>query len=574
MNLDRMLLGWAKLAWRQMAGAVAAGYAGGLLAIGQAWLLSAVVDMVFLQGAGLGEALPDMWLLLAVFIARAGLGWLADGLAGLGAIRVKQVVRQLLIERLYQAGPGRMADTRSGDLAATALQGVEALDGFYSQYLPQLALAGLVPLSIVLAVLPVDGLSGLVFLITGPLIPLFMILIGRAAEAATRQQFSALGRMSAFFLETLQGLTTLKLLGQSRQRVEQIGAVSEQYRLKTMEVLRLTFLSALALELAATISTAVVAVEIGLRLLYGGLEFQAAFFILILAPEFYLPLRLLGQRFHAGAAAAAAASRIRPIVQPEAGCPAEPAVQETLAVSAPNEIKFVEVGYAYPGRSEPACQQISFGLERGKITALVGPSGAGKTTLTYLLLGFLKAQEGSIQVDGRDLAQIDAHAWREQVAWVGQRPYLFHDTLAANIRLGKPDASQEEVVWAAQMAGLDKFAASLPEGYATRVGEQGTRLSGGQGQRVALARAFLRKAPLLILDEPTARLDPELEEQLMAATRRLCAGKMGLLVAHRLGTVRTADQLVVLENGRLVEQGEPQQLLRMGRFRRLAGMQE
>lgn len=575
MNLNRTLLDWARPARMALAGAVLGGVAAGWLGIAQGWLLSAVIAAVAFQGAGLGQVMPTLWGLLAVFIGRAGLVWISETAGSMGAVRIKQTLRERLLAQLFQLGPAGLHEQQTGELVATAVQGVEALDAYYSQYLPQLVMAVTIPISIVAVVLPLDPLSGLIFLFTGPLIPLFMVLIGQAAEAVTHKQYSALGRMSAFFLDTLQGLTTLKMLNASGRRMDQIAAVSEGYRKKTMEVLRLTFLSALALELVATISTAVVAVEIGLRLLYGQIEFQPAFFILVLAPEFYLPLRLLGQRFHAGAAGGAGAKRIRQVLSLEAGkssCSPDILRKGGEILNRPTLIQLEDVSFQYPARNEAALRDVSLRLEMDRLTALVGPSGAGKTTLTFLLLGFLRPQSGVIWVNGCNLAEIEPREWRNQVAWVPQQPYLFQDTIAANIRLGKPDASLEEVDAAARLAGLDEFIRGLPGGYETQVGEQGARLSGGQAQRLALARAFLKDAPVLILDEPTAQLDPELEEQLSATTRKLCQGRLALVVAHRLETVRQAGQAAVLEDGRMVEIGPPGELLQQnGAFARLFG---
>ena len=601
MNLSRSLLDWARPAWMALDGAILCGIAGGILGIAQAWWLSALIAAVAFQGADLAQASPVLWNLLAVFILRAGLVWAGETAGALGAVQIKGILRDRLLAHIFQIGPAGMQAQQTGELAATAVQGVEALDAYYSQYLPQLVMAVAIPISIAAVALPVDPLSGVIFILTGPLIPLFMMLIGKAAETVTRRQYSTLGRMSAFFLDTLQGLATLKMLNASGRRIEQIATVSNSYRQKTMEVLRLTFLSALALELAATISTAVIAVEIGLRLLYSHIEFQPAFFILVLAPEFYLPLRLLGQRFHAGAAGGAGAERITRVLRLEGGVVSgalgeltmearrygeeKPTVMDRkltpisggrspeIGVNFPPAlIQLEDVTFQYSGRNEVALRAVNLRMEPDQLTVLVGSSGAGKTTLTYLLLGFLHPQSGVIRVNGCNLAEIDPAEWRKQVAWVPQQPYLFHQTIVENIRLGKPGASLEEVDQAARLAGLDEFVRSLPGGYETPIGEQGARLSGGQAQRLALARAFLKDAPVLILDEPTARLDPELEEQLSVTTRRLCQGRLALMVAHRLETVWQADQAAVLEGGRIVEVGTPADLIQKnGAFTRLFG---
>jgi ATP-binding cassette subfamily C protein CydD len=561
MNVDRKLLEWARPAWRRLAGSILSGFGNGLLAIAQAWLLSDLVAGVFLAGKDLRSSLTVLWGLLAIFVGRAALGWLQEISSAAAAVGVKNAVREKMLSHLYHLGPALMRDQSTGDIISTTVQGVEALDGFYSQYLPQAVLAGLIPASILAVVFPVDLLSGVVFLMTGPLIPLFMVLIGKAAEVVTRQQYTALGRMSAYFLDTIQGLTTLKQFNQSQNRVERIAAISESYRETTMQVLRLTFLSALALELAATLSIAVIAVEIGLRLLYGQMAFQPAFFILILAPEFYLPLRVLGQRFHAGAAGAAGARRIKAVLDLEPAIPLQVSQPVNMPASPKiDQIQLEGVTFRYPGRDEAVLENLHLVLKTGGITALVGESGSGKSTLAQLLLGFLRPQGGRILVDGLDLAQVDPRAWRQRVAWVPQQPYLFQDSLAANIRLGKANASQDEIEAAARVAGLERFIQTLPEGYDTRIGEMGTRLSSGQAQRLALARAFVKDALLIVLDEPTARLDPELEAELAETVARLSTGRVSLVIAHRLSSLREAQKIAVLQAGKISEWGTLEEL--------------
>jgi len=451
-------------------------------------------------------------------------------------------------------GPAYTRGERSGELANTAIAGVEALDAYISQYLPQLVLALLIPLGMLAVVFPFDPLSGIVLLITAPLIPFFMILIGGMASRLTRSQFTQLSRMSAHFLDVLQGLAVLKQFGRSRDQIATIRRISERFRDTTMGVLRVAFLSALVLEMLATISTAIIAVEIGLRLLYGRMVFEDAFFVLILAPEFYLPLRMLGTRFHAGMSGVAAAARIFDVLEtplPTCGPPAPP----RAVPQPPYTLRFRDVYYAYNGGERPALNGISFMIEAGQRVALVGPSGAGKSTAAQLLLRFLAPTAGQIAVNGVDLCAIAPDAWRRQVAWVPQAPYLFADTIAGNIRLGRPDAPLADVIRAAEQAHLDRFVATLPGGYDTPIGERGARLSGGQAQRVALARAFLKDAPVLILDEATANLDPATESLIQDAMGALMQGRSTLIIAHRLQTVQNADLIVVLKAGRIVQTG-------------------
>jgi thiol reductant ABC exporter CydD subunit len=400
--------------------------------------------------------------------------------------------------------------------------------------------------------------------------------------------------MSAHFLDVLQGLTTLKMMGRSRDQIDTIAQVTARFRDATLSVLRVAFLSAFALEMVATISTAVVAVEIGLRLLYGHLSFEQAFFVLILAPEFYLPLRLLGTRFHAGTAGVAAAQRIFAILATEDGGPmpvdgrpwtdkgrrtkderrtaASSVLRPPSSVFRPSlRIRFEDVHYAYAEEDRPALSELSFEIEPGQRVALAGPSGSGKSTVAHLLLRFMAPTRGLITVDGVPLSDLALAEWRAQVAWVPQMPYLFHDTVAANIRLARPDASRDDVSAAARLAHAHSFIEQLPLGYDTVIGERGARLSGGQAQRLALARAFLKDAPFLILDEASANLDPEHVALLQESIDRLAAGRTLLVIAHRLSTLRQADQIIVLADGHAVEVGTHATLLqRDGLYRRLA----
>ncbi|GAB4416872.1 MAG: thiol reductant ABC exporter subunit CydD [Anaerolineae bacterium] len=576
MNLDRRL--WREV-WRVrglLATAIGAGLFAALLLVAQAYLLSQAISRVFLGGATLSEIAPLVGVFGTVAIGRA----LALGgaeLAGhLLADRVKAALRERLLAHVMALGPAYVRDERSGELAHTVTEGIEALHAYVSEYLPQLALAVLVPLAMLAVVFPLDLLSGIVLLLTAPMIPLLMILIGKAANWQSRRQWTQLSRMSAHFLDVLQGLPTLKIFGRSREQAATIAAVSEQFRDATMSVLRVAFLSAFVLEMLATISTAIIAVEIGLRLLYGRMAFDDALFVLILAPEYYLPLRQLGARFHAGVSGVTAAARIFAVLETRPADCAPPAVTAPQGVPAPPfDLRFEDVHYAYDDGDRPALNGLTLHIPAGQTVALVGPSGAGKSTIAHLLLRFIMPTAGRILVNGRDLCDLPADAWRAQIAWVPQLPYLFDGTVADNIRLGRPDASLDAVIHAAQQAGADGFIRALPDGYDTRIGERGARLSGGQAQRLALARAFLRNAPLVILDEATANLDPETEASILAAMEALRRGRTALVIAHRLHTIRDADQVAVLADGRVVQYGSPAVLsTQPGLYRRLLATAE
>ena len=540
----------------------------GMLIIIQAWYLSRIISDAFLDNQALRQLTLLFGGMLAVIVTRAALTWGSELAASRIAGRVKTHLRERLYTNLLALGPFSMKGERSGELINTLVEGAESLDAYFAQYLPQLFLTVLVPMIILLAIFSVDILSGVVLLVTAPLLPIFMILIGMMADAVAKKQWRLLSLMSAHFLDVLQGLTTLKLFGRSKAQQETIARISGHYRVTTMHVLRVSFLSSLVLELGATICVAIVAVEIGLRLLYGQMPFQPAFFVLLLAPEFYLPLRALGTRYHAALSGEAALKRINEILDmPVAINNAEQV--SAFSMQEPFALRFADVHYAYE-EQRPALNGVSFEIHSGQKIALVGPSGAGKSTIANLLLRFVDAGSGEITINGRTLQDIPAQDWRRQVAWVPQRPYLFNATVAENIRLGHAGATMEEVVVAAQKANAHEFILSLPQGYDTVIGEHGARLSGGQAQRLSLARAFLKNAPLLVLDEATANLDTESEELTVAAIEKLMRERTVLFIAHRLNTVYDADQIIVLDAGKIVETGTHHGLMqRSGLYRKL-----
>jgi ATP-binding cassette subfamily C protein CydD len=529
---------------------------GGLIIL-QSLQLSQIINSVFLEAATLAQVAGSLRWLLAVVFVRVLFTLLNETLANQMAVRIKTALRSLLLQKIDRLGPAYITRGQSGELVTTALQGIEALDAYFSQYLPQVLLAAFLPLMILAVVFPLDWVSGLVFLLTAPLIPFFMALVGRASETETKRQWKALTRLGADFLDTLQGLTTLKLLGQGRNQIQRVTEVSDRYRDATMNVLRITFLSALVLELLATISTAVVAVEVGLRLLYGHLQFQQAFFVLLLAPEFYQPLRNLGARYHAGMNGVTASVRIFQLLdEPE---PQRLSLENPTPLmwspQQPFELNFQSVSFAYPDQAQDALHQIDLTLTSGRSYALVGRSGAGKSTLFRLLLRFIEPGSGSLLWNDTDVRSFALSEWRQHVSWVGQRPMLFNTSVRENIRLLDEHYSDANIWQALEQAHLAEFIHSLPDRLDTPLGEWGSRLSGGQSQRIALARAFLRDTPLLLLDEPNAHLDPELEVELVESMRRLMVGKTTLTIAHRLNSFRSADELIVLEAGQVVQRG-------------------
>jgi ABC-type transport system involved in cytochrome bd biosynthesis fused ATPase/permease subunit len=696
----------------------------------QAHFITTIINGVFLaketlaQVLGQGQALSPrgFWFgqgqalsLLVVIGVRAGLFWFNEMLAHKMATQAKTTLRNRLFEHLLTLGPIFMKGERSGELVNTATEGIETLDAYFSQVLPQICATAIIPIIILIVVFANDLLSGIVLLVTLPILPIFMVLIGKQAEAATKKRWYQLSQMSAHFLDVLQGATILKLFGRNQHQKETIRRMSDRFGNTTLQVLRIAFLSALVMEMGATISMAIVAVEIGLRLLYGQISFASAFFVLLLTPEYYQPLRALGPQFHASMDSAAGAKRIfdildtplptkspvgtelaldkdsrptelapgkdsrptellpgkdsrptellpgkdsRPteLVSGKDSRPTELALDQdnvgtgrspiganmgeeawwgpgdrkgrdgvnpsstrryfdvegasicrcvdeglvpsrllrlpgphhaTFPMLVPtgaspvskiqpaiplrtgenfvgaggfvlSQLTFESVHYAYSdpqGESHTALRGVSFTMKMGQRVALVGPSGSGKTTIAHLLLRFIEPQQGTIRANGVAIQEFKAQDWRKLVAWQPQHPYLFNTTVVENIRMGRADASMDEVVAAAQQAHIHDLIQTLPQGYHTTIGERGMRLSGGQVQRLSLARAFLKDAPLLILDEATSTLDTETEAHVLAALDTLMQGRMVLIIAHRLHTIRSADQILVLKEGNVLDSG-------------------
>jgi len=444
------------------------------------------------------------------------------------------------------------------------------LQGFYALFLPQLALVVLLPLTIVAAVFPVSWPAGLLLLATAPMIPLFTILVGMGAESVSQRHFQSLSRMSAHFLDVLQGLATLKLFDRSREEADEIARVSADYRRCTMSVLYVAFLSSAVIEFFACLSIALVAVYLGMSYLgyfnfglYGQpISLADGLFILLLAPEFFLPLRELGAHYHARARALAAAEDIRGLLQGPlpglTGGRGRPESPEGIRLQCRN------LHFAYGEGRRPALKGVGLELAPGRGIALAGGSGAGKSTLISLLLGFITPDQGEILVNGVPLIDIDPSHWRRQVGWVGQNPVLFHGSLRENLRLGRPEAGEDRVTEAARAAGVLDFARRLPQGLDTPVGEQGVGLSRGEAQQVALARVFLKSAPVLLLDEPTAGLDADSERRVLDAIESFRVGRTVLTVTHRLADIRRADRILVMAEGRIIEDGPPDRFLSAG----------
>ncbi|AGI89281.1 Transport ATP-binding protein CydCD [Streptomyces albidoflavus] len=547
--IDPRLLRYARATRFFLAAVVVLGALGAGLVIAQAMLLAELIVSSFEQRFDTGDLTTPLLLLVAVALGRALVSWLTELAAHRASAAVTSELRMRLVERAGQLGPGWLGDRRTGSLIALATRGVDALDDYFARYLPQLGLAVVVPVAVLARIVTEDWVSAAIIVVTLPLIPLFMALIGWATQSRMDRQWGLLSRLSGHFLDVVAGLPTLKIFGRAKAQAESIRRITHDYRRATLRTLRIAFLSSFALELLATLSVALVAVTIGMRLVHGDMDLYTGLVILVLAPEAYLPLRQVGAQYHAAAEGLAAAEEVFAVLEtpvPHTGTQAPPA----------GALAFEGVTVRYPGRDAPAVREATFTVEPGETVALVGPSGCGKTTLLQAALGFVAPAEGRVTVGGTDLAEVDRELWHQRIAWVPQRPQLFAGTVAENVRLARPDASEAEVARALEQAGAREFVAGLPAGAETELGEDGAGLSAGQRQRVALARAFLADRPVLLLDEPTASLDGASEEAVVEAVRRLAVGRTVLLVVHRPALLAVADRVVRLDEVTKASAGE------------------
>jgi thiol reductant ABC exporter CydD subunit len=541
-DLERRLLASARLAVPALAAAVLLGLATAGLAVAQAWLLAEVIADAF-AGAGLSSLGGPLALLAVLLAARALLGWAGEAVAARISASVKADLRARLLGRALALGPRWASATSSAEVALLATRGLDALDGYFARYLPQVALAVLVPIAVILALLAVDVVAGVTVLLTVPLVPVFMVLIGLASEARRRRRWLALTRLAGRFLDIVTGLPTLRAFGGASAQVANLRRATDAYRRETLGTLRIAFLSALALEMLSTLSVALVAVGVGLRLVDGDMTLAAGLFVLVLAPEAYLPLRRLGAEFHASEEGRAAATAALAII--DAPLPASGAGRDVPDMRR-GRLVVDDLSVAQPGRGIAAPDGVSFELRPGEVVAVSGPSGAGKSTLLLALLGLVEPTSGRIRVvgpneDEAELRDVDGDTWRRLVAWVPQQPFLFAGTVADNVRLATPDASSEVVVASLEAVGL----ADVDPGRL--LGERGTGLSAGQRRRVGVARALTRHAPLLLLDEPTAGLDGAAEAMVLEAIRGAAReGAAVVLVAHRPAAAAIADRTVLV----------------------------
>ena len=571
--LDPRLLRRTRAARVALGVDVVLGLAATACVLGQAVVVAALVAGAF-DGRPVGAQGRLLAVLVGLVAARAALAGSVESVGRWAAGRVMSELRRALVrhrlrgdsgggppadavgtaesaetaETAETAGTAGTAETaETAEIATAAVAGVDALEVYLARYLPQVVLAVAVPIAVLVVTLVIDPTSAAIMLVTLPAIPVLMALVGRFGEERARARWQALSRLSNHVLDVVRGLPTLRAYNRAEAQADLVGASAEQYRLTTMQVLRVSFLSGAVLDLAATIGTALVAVTLGIRVIDSDLGLQAALTVLLLTPELYAPIRSLGAQYHASVDGLAAAERILDLLGPD-----PPAAQPAGRCPDWREIRLAGVTVERPGRAGPVLAGLDLRLRRGEVVALVGPNGAGKSTVAAVLLGLCRPDRGRVTVDGHDLGTLDPDWWHRQVGWLPQRPTMFRGTIRDNIALGDPRASAERVAEAARLAGVAEFVAELRLGYDTRIGAGGRGLSAGEQRRIALARALLRDAPLLVLDEPTANLDPETAAVVADAIARVAAGRAVLVIEHRPDLVPAVDRTVVLDPAEVV----------------------
>lgn len=550
------------------------GLLSGLLILAQAWLMAGLLHSLIIEHTPRDALLQSFLLMALTFVLRAVVTWLREQVGFICGRVIRQEMRKLVLDRLEKLGPAWIQGKPAGSWASIILEQIEDMQDYYSRYLPQIALAGIIPLLILVSVFPINWAAGLILLVTAPLIPLFMALVGMGAADANRRNFVALARLSGNFLDSLRGLDTLRLFHRGTAEIDQIKRSTEHFRARTMDVLRLAFLSSAVLEFFASISIAVVAVYFGFSYL-GELNFGsygtpvtlfAGFLVLILAPEFFQPLRDLGAFYHAKAQAVGAAESLVTFLSAESADMGDG--DQNFPAGKTVELEARDLIIQSP-QGKTLAGPLTFSIPAGQRIAIVGLSGAGKSSLLNALLGFLPYQ-GSITVSGMELKSLRNDEWRKQLSWVGQNPHLPEQTLRANILLNQPDVSDEQLQSAIDRAYVSEFLPLLPQGLETELGDSAARLSIGQAQRVAVARALLSPCSLLLLDEPTASLDAHSEKRVMSALNDTSKAQTSLLVTHQLEDTRDYDEIWVMDKGLIAERGTFAQLVAQnGLFARL-----
>jgi thiol reductant ABC exporter CydD subunit len=557
--LDPRLTRYASGVRRLLVASVALGLASAVVVVIQAVLIAGLLSDVIIGGNEPADFAGRLVALAAVIGVRAALAWAAEETAGRSASAVTAGLRRDLLVHAAALGPRWRSAEHGGRLAVLATTGVESLHTYLARYLPQLVLSVVVPVVMLIYLFSADLTSGIIVLVTLPLIPLFMALVGWYTDRQTRTKWASLARLATHFTDVVAGLPTLKVFGRAKAQAAAVRRVTDDYRRSSMVTLRVAFLSSMILELLASLSVALVAVAIGLRLVYGGLTLEVGLAVLILAPEAYLPLRQLGTQFHAAADGVEAAGRVLDVLDTP-----PPAAGTRRDVAAPIGLTLDGATIGSPGE-RGAVGPLTMDVPAGQITVVTGPSGAGKTTLLQLIAGVVRPDAGAVTVrsgtgDIVPVADLEPGWWRSQLGWAAQGGALRAGTIRENLALGGADVDDGVLRAALEAVDAAGFVDALPDGWQHRLGDGGSGLSQGQRQRLTLARALARPAPVLLLDEPTAALDEDTEQRVLAGIRRLAAGRTVVLVTHRPGPIALADQVVRLgrpdDGDRAGERGE------------------
>ena len=567
-KLGQWLKGQSKLAKKWLTLSIGLGFLSSLFLIAQAALLADILHQLIIEQVDKYELISHFIAILAIVAIRAACSWGRE-IAGYRCGEYVRVhIRQLVMNKLQELGPAYIKGKPAGTWATLLLEQVEDMQDFFSRYLPQMSLSVLIPFAILIVVFPQNWAAGLVFLLTAPLVPLFMALVGMGAADANRRNFKALQRLSGHFYDRLQSMTTIRLFNKTAQETEHLHGASEIFRKRTMEVLRLAFLSSAVLEFFTSISIAIVAVYFGFTFI-GELDFGhygttvtlfTGLFILILAPEFYQPLRDLGTFYHAKAQAVGAAESLVEFLNTDTN--AQTNGTKKVSDSTTLDIQVTDL-VVTTHDDKTLLGPISFHLFEGSQTALVGPSGAGKTSLINAILGFLPYQ-GSIKINGIELSELDKKQWYQEINWVGQNPTLVHGTIEENITLGKQEITKEQLDSASKQAFANEFIDDL--GYQHAISDRSGGLSVGQAQRLALARALLQQGRLWILDEPTASLDAKSERLVMKSLNEATQGLTTLMISHRLDQLHAMNTILVMDKGQVVQSGSFDEIKDSGLF--------
>lgn len=547
----------------------------GAAIVGQGYLIVTVVDGVFMRNMSFSAALPFMGVLLLVLFIRTLFTYLSGRTGIRMAANVKRYFRKKLLNK-YSRSPVQITlEGQSGKKTSIMMEAVDGIDSYFSQYIPQIIQTSFTPLLILIVVFTQHVNTGLIMIVTAPFIPIFMIIVGMQTKKKSEEQLDKLSTFSGGFLDTLQGLTTLKLFGRAKQQKETIEKNSLGFRDATMEILKVAFTSSFMLELISMLSIGIIALEVAIQLIiYESISFFTAFFVLVLAPEFYLSLKQLGSTFHNGRSSMGAAQKVADELA-ESNQSFKWGDLSLPTDTVPPNIKLQNAGFSY-GKNQFALTNINTEMPSYGQIAIVGRSGSGKTTLLHLIAGLIPFSEGSLLVNNQPLSDYQEKDWFEQLCYISQNPYIFSGTIAENIAIGgNTDATRNEVEQAAKQAGIAEMAQSLENGYDTPVGEAGRGLSGGEKQRIAIARAFLKKPSIILFDEPTTGLDLETEQILQTSMEQLAQHATVITVAHRLHTIKNADNILFLENGSLIAAGTHDELMaRVDEYRNMVTVQQ